>query len=189
MPREFQATYYTETQIENLEESEMVFPYSDVYARYIGKYHQYEPTEVLFNLNGINIKKRLEVSQDGITVQSFLSYVRFKFYLYVYSHSKSPRPVMNFLIARRGLKSYPSMYEYRNDILQAMVYLGEYLLDNGDLSQISGVDFDTMSALPIEQLRNEDRDYPARFGNLMSTLGLRYYGSYRIIPYGIGKEW
>lgn len=189
MPTQYQAPYYTQTQIDNLEVNQMQFPYSDDYARYLGKEHQYEPTQALFNANGIDISKRLETTQTGLSVENFLKYVRFKFYLFVYSHSKSTRPVMNYIIAKRGIRSYPNVYEYRNDILNAMVYLGEYLLDNGDLTQIAGVDFDSMTALPIEQLRNEDRDYPARFRNLMSTLGLCYYGYYRIMPSGIGKEW
>jgi hypothetical protein len=189
MPRQFQAIFYTESQIEQLEENEMQFPYSDKYATYIGKDHQYEPTQALFNERGIDIKKELESSNSGIDVKRFLAYVRFKFYIYVYSHNKSTRPVMNYIIAKRGIRAYSSMYEYRNNILDAMVYLGEYLLDNGDLSKISGVDLDSMTALPIEQLRNEDRDYPARFRDIMSPLGLNYYGSYKIIPNGLGKEW
>lgn len=189
MPKEFQAKYYKDGEIDNLEEEEMVFPYSDKYAKYIGKYHQYEPTEALFNEHGIDIRKKLEQEISGNSVANFLAYVRFKFYLYVYSHNKSSRPVMNYIIAKRGIKSYPSRYEYRNNILDAMVYLGEYLLNNGDISQISGIDLDGMTSLSIETIRNEDRDYPARFRNLMSTLGLCYFGSYRIMPIGLGKEW
>lgn len=189
MPKIFQATTYTETQIEELEEEEMSFPYNDKYARYLGKYHQYEPTEALFNEHGIDIRKKLEQDTNGNSVANFLAYVRFKFYLYVYSHNKSTRPVMNYIIAKRGIKSYPSRYEYRNNILDAMVYLGEYLLNNGDISQISGIDLDGMVSLSIDTIRNEDRDYPARFKNLMSTLGLCYFGSYKIVPVGLGKDW
>lgn len=189
MPKAFQAITYTQTQIEELSEEEMVYPYSDKYATYVGKYHQYEPTEALFNERGINIKRELEQKANGTSVKEFLSYVRFKFYLYVYSHNKSPRHVMNFIIAKRGIRTYPSMFEYRGYILDAMVYLGQYLLDNGDITQISGIDLDSNTALSIDELRNEDRDYPARFRDLMSTLGLCYYGQYKIISNGLGTEW
>lgn len=189
MPKAFQAITYTQTQIEELSEEEMVYPYNDKYATYVGKYHQYEPTEALFNERGINIKRELEQKANGTSVKEFLSYVRFKFYLYVYSHNKSPRHVMNFIIAKRGIRTYPSMFEYRGYILDAMVYLGEYLLNNGDITQISGIDLDSNTALSIDELRNEDRDYPARFRDLMSTLGLCYYGQYKIISNGLGTEW
>ena len=32
------------------------------------------------------------------------------------TNNKSTRPVMNYIIAKRGIRAYTSMYEYRNNI-------------------------------------------------------------------------
>lgn len=184
----FQAPYYTNTQLQELELNEISFPFSDSDARYDGKSHQYELTENYFTERGINIKAKLNTNKPD-DVKHFLEYVRAKFYLYVYSHSKSTKPQLDYLIAKRGLRTYPNLFEYRSAVLDAMFRCGVYLLDNGDLGQLSGVNMSDFTMLDINTLRNEDRDYPKDFKTLMSNLGLCYYGCYKFIVSGMGKEW
>jgi hypothetical protein len=81
------------------------------------------------------------------------------------------------------------MWEYRNQVVDVMVMLGEYLAYNGDTSQVSGIDLDTGNNLDIRSLRYEERDYPAEMKTLMHQLGLNYSGNYRIRVDGLGKEW
>lgn len=187
----FEPITYTQSQLRELEENEIVFPFNDEDAVYKSKYHQYELTEGYFIERGINLRN--ELAKLGFTsadsVKQFLAHVRTKFYLYAYHHSKSTMPQINYLIAKRGLRTFPNKYEYRIAVLEAMFQVGEYLLNNGDVSQIAGLDLDTMTAMPIEQIRYEERDYPQNFRLTMSQLGLSYYGRYTFLPTGIGKEW
>ena len=81
------------------------------------------------------------------------------------------------------------MLEYRQAIINAMVDLAFYMLINGDLSLVSGVDLESMTSLSIDTIRYEERDYPQRYKQTMSDLGLAYYGRYTFIASGVGEEW
>lgn len=184
----FEAPYYTQTQIEEMELHEMSFPYNDDYMKYVGIDHQYELKETALNeLDNTWKTKLTDKSPNG--VRNFLTLVRKKFYSYAYTHSKSSNLQINYLIAKRGIRLYPNMYEYRHQIKDVMLELAIYLLNNGDLSSISGVDIESMTSLSIDTIRYEERDYPQRFKQRMLDLGLAYYGVYRFIANGCGKEW
>ena len=184
----FNAPFYTQTQLQQMEIQDISFPYSDDYLRYIGIDHQYELTEKALNEVNLEWKKKLaDKSANG--VKNFLISVRFKFYAYAYHHSKSNNPQINYLIAKRGIKTYPNMYEYRHNIKLAMIQLAFYMLENGDISSISGVDVESMTSLSIDTIRYEERDYPNRFRQTMLDLGLAYYGRYKFLPSGCGKDW
>ena len=138
----YTAPIYTENELEELDESQIHFPFTDKDAVYIGKDHQYELTSKYFQERGRN----LEIEVTGTNpdrVKNFLGYLRRKFYTKIYNTNKSTRNQLNFLISKRGLNGY-SKYEYRQSFLEAMFIEGCYLLDNGDISSITGVDFDTM---------------------------------------------
>ena len=79
------------------------------------------------------------------------------------------------------------MYEYRQAFLEAMFIEGCYLLDNGDISAISGIDLDTMQNMSIDVIRNQDRDMHKSSIDALKELGLNYYGRYRF-PI-VGKDW
>ena len=93
---------------------------------------------------------------------------------------------MNYLIAKRGLRGY-GKYEYRQAFLEAMFIEGCYLLDNGDLSQIAGVDLDTMQNMSADVVRNQERDFDKQAIDMLKALGLRYLGRYNFLPEG--KDW
>jgi hypothetical protein len=182
---EYQAPFYTETQLAELGEEGISYPFSDKDATYKGKDHQYELTSAYFQERGRN----LEVEIDGNSpdkVAQFLSALRRKFYQKIYNTNKSTRQQLNFMIAKRGIHGY-TPYEYRQAFLEAMFVEGEYLLDNGDISSISGVDFDTMQNMSIDVMRNQERDFHRDAIEMLKTLGLRYFGRYRFIPEG--KDW
>ena len=90
------------------------------------------------------------------------------------------------MIAKRGLYGF-SPYEYRQAFLEAMFIEGEYLLDNGDISGVSGVDLDTMQNMSDDVIRHQERDMHKDAIELLKTLGLRYFGRYRFIPQG--NDW
>lgn len=181
----YQAPYYTREDLIALDENEIKFPFSDEDANYIGLDHQYELTSKYFQERGRNLEVEVEGNEPD-KVKHFLRYLRLKVYTYIYNHNKSSRQQLNYLIAKRSLTNFPK-YEYRQTFLDAMFLEGCYLLDNGDLSSISGVDLDTMQNMSGDVMRAQERDMHKDCIGLLKQLGLNYYGKYNFIPQG--NDW
>lgn len=181
----YQAPFYTKEQLAQLDETAIHFPFSDDDATYVGIDHQYELTSKYFQERGRNLE--IEISgNDPDKVKHFLKDLRRKVYSRIYNTNKSTRQQLNYIIAKRGIYGY-TPYEYRQSFLEAMFIEGEYLLDNGDISSISGTDFDTMQNMSIDVMRNQERDFHKDAVEMLKTLGLRYFGRYKFIPQG--KDW
>lgn len=181
----YTAPIYTKTMLAELDESEVKFPFTDEDAVYDGLFHQYRLTPQYFYERGRNLQAEIQGS-DPEKVEHFLKYLQMKVYNYIYTHSKSPRPILNYIVAKRGIKGY-TPYEYRQSFLEAMYIEGCYLLDNGDISQVTGIDLDTMQNMSADVMRNQDRDMHKDCIRLLMELGLNYFGKYKIIPQG--KDW
>jgi hypothetical protein len=181
----YQAPFYTESELIELKEEQVHFPFSDKDATYNGLDHQYELTSAYFQERGRNLQIEIEGTNPD-KVKHFLRALRLKVYNFIYTHNKSTRAQLNFLIAKRGLRGY-TPYEYRQAFLEAMFVEGCYLLDNGDISGLAGVDFDTMQNMSADVMRNQDRDMHKDCIRLLQTLGLNFYGRYSFIP--TGKDW
>lgn len=181
----YQAPYYTQAELEELDESQVHFPYSSEDATYVGRDHQYELTSAYFQERGRNLEIEIE-STNPDKVALFLAYLRRKVYTKIYNTNKSTRPQLNYMIAKKGLRGY-SPYEYRQAFLEAMFVEGEYLLDNGDISGVAGIDLDTMQNMSADVMRNQERDFNKDALDMLKTLGLRYYGRYSFMPQG--KDW
>ena len=179
------APVYTREELEQLDENQIKFPFSDDDAVYIGQDHQYELTSKYFQERGRNLEIEVDGNQPD-KVKLFLRALRLKFYTYIYTHNKSSRNQINYMIAKRGLTCYP-IAEYRAAFLEAMFYQGCYLLDNGDLNEVTGVDLDTMQNMSIDVIRNQERDMSKEAIGLLKPLGLNFYGRYCFIPQG--KDW
>ena len=99
------APFYTKEQLEELDESQIHFPFSDDDAVYIGKTHQYELTSKYFQERGRNLE--IEISGNSPDkVKLFLSQLRTKVYTRIYNTNKSTRQQLNYLIAKRGINGY-----------------------------------------------------------------------------------
>lgn len=181
----YTAPFYTQEQLEQLDEAQVHFPFSDKDATYVGLDHQYELTSKYFQERGVNLEVLISGNEPD-KVANFLKDLRRKFYTRIYNTNKSTRRQINFMIAKRGIYGY-SQYEYRQAFLEAMFIEGQYLLDNGDIASISGVDFDTMQNMSVDVMRNQERDFHKDAVELLKTLGLRFYGKYRFIPQG--EDW
>lgn len=181
----YEAPFYTEEQLNELSEEQIHFPFSDKDAKYLGLYHQYELTSEYFEKRGVNLEQRLE-GNNPTKVANFLSEVRRKVYDRVYYRSRSTRRQMNYLIAKKGLTGF-SPYEYRQSFLDVMFLEGCYLLDNGDISNVAGIDLDTMQNMSDDVVRNQERDFSKNVIRLMAQLGLSYFGKYNFIP--LGEDW
>jgi hypothetical protein len=179
------APFYSKEQLAMMNESEMHFPFSDDDATYNGLFHQYELTEKYFLERGVNLQQRLS-GNDPEKVKHFLEELRTKFYTRIYNTNKTLPRKLNYMIAKRGIYGI-SPYEYRQLFLQAMFIEGKYLDNNGDISSVSGVDFDTMQNMSADVIRHQERDFHKDAIDLLKTLGLRYYGEYRFIPQG--EDW
>ena len=179
------APTYTEEQLELLDESQIHFPFNDKDAKYIGKYHQYELTNEYFMERGVNLEKELSGNEPD-KVKHFLSDLRRKFYQRIYNTNKSTHAQINYLIAVKGIYGF-SRYEYRQTFLEALFIEGTYLVGNGDISSVSGVDLDTMQNMSADVIRNQERDFHKDAIDLLRTLGLRYFGKYHFIPQG--EDW
>lgn len=179
------APFYTKEEIELIGEDLLHFPFSDDDAVYIGLDHQYELTSKYFQERGRNLEVEIDGNQPD-KVRIWLTALRRKFYTKIYNTNKSTRQQLNYIIAVRGIRGY-TPFEYRKAFLEAMFIEGEYLLDNGDISGVAGIDLDTMQNMSEDVVRNQERDFHKDAIEMLKTLGLRYYGKYNVIPQG--KEW
>ena len=83
----YEAPTYTMEQLQQLDENQVHFPFSDEDAVYNGVYHQYELTEKYFIERGRNLQ--LEVTGNAPDkVKHFLSYLRRKVYNKIYTTNK-----------------------------------------------------------------------------------------------------
>lgn len=182
----YKAPFYEQSTLEELEEKDVHFPFSDKDATYIGLDHQYELTPAYFLERGVNLEEIIE-SNDPEKVKHFLHGLRGKVYTHIYANSKTERRILNYTIAKGDFHGY-TPYEYRQAFLEAMFMEGVYLAYNGDISQVSGVDLDTMQNMSVDVMRNQERDWHRDAVKLLTQLGLNYYGRYRrIIPQG--NDW
>ena len=86
----YKAPFYTKSELMELDEKEIHFPFSDDDANYIGIDHQYELTDKYFEERGVNLEIKLE-GDDPDKIPQFLKELRLKFYTYIYTHNKSDR--------------------------------------------------------------------------------------------------
>lgn len=183
--KSYEAPFYSKEMLEQLDEKDIHFPFSDDEARYVGLDHQYELTAKYFMERGRNLEVEVPGNQPD-KVKYFLSGLRRKFYNRIYNTNKSTRQQLNYMIAKRGISGY-TPFEFRQSFLEAMFIEGEYLLDNGDISSVSGVDLDTMQNMSADVIRKQERDMHKDAVEMLKTLGLRYFGRYKFIPQG--KDW
>lgn len=183
----YNAPTYTQDQLALLNENEISYPYSDEYMVYDGVKHQYKLTRKAFEEKGINLQTDLpDGSPDGIN--RFLSDLQTKVYAHIYNSCKSSKNQIDYLIAKRGLKTM-DIAEYRETFKEMMLLEGEYLVANGDISSVSGADFDTMQNMSIDVIRKQDRDWCKDALSLCNVLGLHYVRRYDFYPQGKNINW
>lgn len=181
----YEAPIYTKEQIALLGVENLHYPFTDDDAKYVGLDHQYELTSKYFQERGRNLEIEIQGNQPD-KVKLWLTALRRKLYTKIYNTNKSTRKQLNFMIAKRGIRGY-TPFEYRQAFLEAMFIEGEYLLDNGDISGVAGIDLDTMQNMSADVVRNQERDFHKDALDMLKTLGLRFYGKYNFIPQG--NDW
>jgi hypothetical protein len=183
--RFYEAPRYTREALAGMPDADVRYPFTDEYAQYIGSDHQYELKKAYFAENGISLDSRFKDSPDDIN--AFLKMLRKKVYGYLYAATLTPRAAVNYKIAK-GLARGASPWEFREDFLYLMLLEGEYLLNNGDIGEVGGVDFAIMQNMSVDVMRRENRDFSLMCGRVIKSLNLDYagYNGY-IIP--AGKDW
>lgn len=192
MPKIYEAPYYTEEQIEEMEEKDMKFPYSDKYMVYDGLKRQYIPTESLLLKYGINLDEFLRSSGSDSPVSLELEFISDQIYSYIDKTSGSTIDILKYIIAksfRRGM----SKYRFRLLFEEILAKQAKYYVDNDDLTKSSGVDIESKQYLGKGVLLNEDRHIDPKVKTLLMDLGLSWAGSYDEWTYFRGhendKEW
>lgn len=183
----FIAPTYTQAQLSLLAPNQIPYPYSDEFMVYDEMKHQYRLTRKAFEERGINLQSKLPGNNPD-KINNFLHGLQLKVYAHIYNMGKSTKNQLDFLIAKRGLRTM-DMAEYRDTFKDMMLLEGEYLLDNGDITSVSGVDLDTMQNMSIDVIRNQDRDWNKDALNLCNMLGLHYAKRYDFYPQGKGVNW
>lgn len=181
----FVAPIYTREDLEIMGEDELSFPFSDEDAVYDGKTHQYRLTPAYFQERGRNLNVEID-GDEPEKVKHWLMELQNKVYTFIYAHNQSTRRQMNYMIAKRPLRGF-TPYEYRQAFLDAMFREGCYLLDNGDLSSVTGVDIDTMQNMSVAVMREQNRDFHKDCISALTSLGLCYMGRYKFCPRG--EDW
>lgn len=183
----FNAPSFTQAQLSLLRPNEIPYPYNDEEMVYDEVKHQYRLTRKCFEERGRNLQVEIQ-GNDPDKINAFLHAVQLKVYTHIYSTNRSTRNQLNFLIAKRGLKTM-DMAEYRETFKEMMFIEGCYLLDNGDISGVSGVDLDTMQNMSADVIRNQQRDWHKDAIGLLSMLGLNYARRYDFYPQGKDLYW
>jgi len=186
--RIFKAPIFTRDQLELMEDKDLTTPFSDEDAVYIGIDHQYELTSGYFKKRGVNLLESVP-GKNPTKVNDFLRMLRLKSYTYFYANSGSTRALINKKVAL-GIREGFTLYTYRQAFLEAMYVNGLYLLQNGDISMVSGVDLDTMQNMSQDVVRRQNRDYHPQAILMWKQLGLNFYGRYRgIFTNDMGETW
>lgn len=174
MPKLFSAKYYNEDEIENLEDNEIEFPYSDEYMKYDSLKRQYIPTEQLLLNSGINTKILVN---SPIGLKKELENISDQIYSYINKSSGSSLDTLKFMIAK-GIKRGMSSFRFRFQFQEILRKQAEFYILNGDPSKITGIDLEKNTALNKGNLINEDRQIDPEVKILLLDLGLLWNGSY-----------
>lgn len=183
----YNAPTYTQDQLALLSPSQISYPYSDEYMVYDGLKHQYRLTRKAFEERGINLQTKLAGTNPD-KINNFLHMLQTKVYTHIYDSCKSTKNQIDYLIAKRGLRTM-DIAEYREQFKGMMLLEGEYLLENGDPSKTAGMDLDTMQNMSIDVIRRQNRDWDKDALSLCNMLGLHYVKRYTFYPQGKDINW
>ena len=179
MPRLYQAPIYTDGQLEELDEKDLSFPYSDKYMTYNSLKRQYIPTEELLLKHGIDLEEFL-ASTDSNTpenIKETLEFISDQIYSYAEKKSGSSAEVIKWIIAK-GVKLGMTPYRFRCMFEEILWKQARFYTQNDDLTKSSGVDMEQKQWLNKGVLYNEDRHIDPKIKATMMSLGLVWIGSY-----------
>lgn len=179
MPKIFKAPFYTETQIEEMEEKDMHFPFSSKYMHYDSIKRQYIPTEELLIKHGINLDEFLQAmcNDTPTNIQNELEYISDQVYSFIYKSSGSFMDTLKCIVAK-GIKYGMTPYRFRVAFEEILWKQARFYVNNDDISKSSGVDIEQKQWLNKGVLANENRNIDPQVKVMLMDLGLTWVGSY-----------
>lgn len=179
MPKFYKAPFYTEEQIEEMEEKQMTFPYSNKYLRYDSVKRQYIPTEALLLKHGIDLAGFISsTGQDAqANINEELEYISDQVYACCSRNSGSSTETIKWLIAK-GVKRGISPYRFRLRFEEILWKQAKFYVNNDDLTKTTGIDVEQKQWLNKGVLINEDRNIDPKVKVMLMDLGLCWVGSY-----------
>ena len=179
MPKIYQAPIYTEEQIEEMEEKDMMFPFSSKYMVYNSLKRQYVPTEELLIKHGVNLRAFLVStgSYSPTQIQNELEYISDQIYTYINKNSGSNIETLKCIVAK-GIRRGVSPYRFRVMFEEILWKQARFYVDNDDLTKSTGVDMEQKQWLNKGVLNYEDRHIDPKIKIMLLDLGLSWVGSY-----------
>lgn len=179
MPKLYKAPYYTEKQIEEMEEDEMLFPFSNKYMRYDEIKRQYIPTQELLIKHGIDLNEFLvSTGRDmAININEELEYISDQIYSFMSKNSGSDSETLKCIVAkgiRRGMKPF----RFRILFEEILWKQARFYVSNDDPTKSLGLDVEQKQWLNKGVLFNEDRHIDPKVKIMLMDLGLTWAGSY-----------
>lgn len=179
MPKLYKAPFYTEEQIEEMEEKEMSYPYSNKYLRYDSVKRQYIPTEALLLKHGIRLTDFIastgEDSQENINDE--LEYISDQVYGCCNRNSGSNIETIKCIIAK-GIRLGMSPYRFRLLFEEILWKQAKFYVNNDDPTKTTGIDIEQKQWVNKGVLINEDRNIDPKVKTMLIDLGLCWVGSY-----------
>lgn len=179
MPKLFKAPIYTDEQIEEMDEREMTFPYTNKYMRYDSIKRQYIPTEALLLKHGIRLGDFLTSAGEDAqaSINDELEYISDQIYTYINKNSGSNTETLKWLIAK-GVKRGISPFRFRLLFEEILWKQARYYVNNDDPTKSTGIDMEQKQWLNKGVLVNEDRHIDPKVKIMLMDLGLCWAGSY-----------
>lgn len=177
--KQFEAPYYSEDQMAELEEKDIQFPYSDKYLTYDSVKRQYIPTTALLLKHNIDLKEFLSATDENSpnNVNEELEYISDQIYSYIEKISGSSAETLKWIIAK-GVKLGLSPYRFRQMFEEILWKQARFYTNNDDLTKAIGVDMEQKQWLNKGVLYNEDRHIDPKVKSRLISLGLAWTGSY-----------
>ena len=188
----FKAPYYTEEQLGELSEEELVFPYSTKYMIYDEIKRQYIPTEELLLKHGIDVRAFLNATGDysQIDVGNELEYISDQVYAFIGKVSGSSLQTLKWIIAK-GVRRGMTPFRFRLLFEEILWKQARYYTNNDDPTKATGLDIEQKQWLNKGVLYLEDRQIDPKVKIMLMDLGLMWTGSYdmQFAPLVMKENW
>ena len=179
MPKFFKAPVYTEEQMQEMEEKDMVFPFSSKYMKYDSVKRQYIPTEALLLKHGVNLSDFLLAAgkDPQADMQEELEFISDQVYSCMFKNSGSNTETLKWLVAK-GIRRGVSPFRFRLYFEEILWKQARYYTNNDDPTKSTGIDMEQKQWLNKGVLVYEDRNIDPKVKIMLMNLGLCWVGSY-----------
>lgn len=179
MPKIFKAQVYTQSEIEELEECDMEFPFSSRYMVYDGVKRQYIPTEELLIKHGVDLADFLQSTNNysPAKINEELEYISDQIYTFIGKISGSSIETLKCIIAK-GIRRGITPFRFRVMFEEILWKQARFYVNNDDLTKSTGVDLDQKQWISKGVLNFEDRQIDPQVKVMLMDLGLCWIGSF-----------